>query len=66
MIAKKIQKAKSFALRMPPDLHEKVATAAFETHIPMNGFILQAIIEKLKRGDHLDALVTTQGKGHGE
>lgn len=56
----KFTEQRKFVLRMPTDLHEKVATVAFETHIAMNGFILQAISEKLKRGDHLDAIVAEQ------
>lgn len=56
----RVKPTTDFKVRMPPDLHEKVASASFETHISMNGFILQAISEKLKRGDHLDAIVADQ------
>lgn len=47
-------KKKQVVLRLPEDLHTQAAAAAFETHIPFNSFVLQAISEKLKRSDWLD------------
>jgi predicted HicB family RNase H-like nuclease len=39
------------------DQRDQVMTAAFEKHIAINSFILQAIDEKLARGAALDLVV---------
>jgi predicted HicB family RNase H-like nuclease len=49
-------------LRIPEDMHGRAAIASDELHIPLNSFVLQAISEKLKRGDWLDQRETDDGK----
>lgn len=54
MTTKPKQKVVTTTLRLPETMHDLASAAASETHIPLNSFVLQAISEKLKRGDWLD------------
>lgn len=62
MTTKQKQKVVTTTLRLPEDLHTRTVDAAFETHIPFNSFVLQAISEKLKRSDWLDPRSEDDGK----
>lgn len=62
MTTKTKQKVVTTTLRLPEQMHAQVVDVAFETHIPFNSFVLQAIREKLKRADWLDQRETDDGK----
>lgn len=53
----KIKAPVQISLRLPPDLDEQVIAAAASADRSRNNFIVQAIREKLSRGDWLDHAV---------
>lgn len=50
----KIKAPVKTSLRLPPELHEQAVAAAGECDRTLNNFIVQAVREKLQRGDWLD------------
>ncbi|MNN26861.1 Arc-like DNA binding domain protein [compost metagenome] len=53
-----------FVVRFPKEgVRDQIAIAADDLHLSMNGWILQAIDEKLARGARLDRLLDAAERG---
>ena len=46
-----MNETKTFPLIMTKDFHEQIKSSAYDSHESIKNFIVQAIIEKIKKGD---------------